>query len=70
MTSEEAKRALLERCPVVSDGIEYLYVDEVIYKLDKQGKLTVILQMLDKCGHSVSRAPMSFVELKGKENEQ
>lgn len=69
MNGEEAKKAFMERCPVVCNDIEYLYISAIIYRLDKQGKVEVSAEMLDKNKNSVTITPIKNVEVKGNENE-
>lgn len=68
MTGEEAKKAFMERCPVVCKGIEYLYISAIIYRLDREGKVEVSAEMFDKNKNSVTITPIRNVEAKGNEN--
>lgn len=64
MTGEEAKRALVDRCPIMYNDIVYLYVDEIIYRRNKNGGIDVYLRIADKCGHSMTQAPLKDVKIK------
>lgn len=68
MIGEEAKQALIEQYPVISNGIEYLYVSAIVYRRDKNKRIAVTVELMDKCGHSVTYAPIESVEKKEKEN--
>lgn len=70
MTGEEAKRALLEQHPIVNNGIEYLYVSAIIYRRDKNKRIAITLELMDKSGHSVTYAPIESVEKRENGNEQ
>jgi len=62
MTNSEAKSAFLAQRPIVYNGIEYLYISGIIYRLSG-GKVYIELEMMDKCLHSVTRAPVERVKL-------
>lgn len=64
MTNEEAKKAFMEQVPVVWQGIEYVKITAIIYRLDKYGKVMVLGEMLDRCLHSVVTADVKNIELK------
>lgn len=52
MTSEELKKAFLDRVPVMCAGIEYKKISAIIYRHDRYGKVQVSAELLDRCGHS------------------
>lgn len=62
MTGEEAKAALKSKCPVMYNGIEYQYIDAIIYRVDQYRRIVAYVEMFDKCGHSLMVAPMKDVE--------
>lgn len=64
MTNEEAKQALMDKAPVVFQGVEYVRIMALIYRLDKYGKINVSGELLDKCMHSVIIAEVKNIELK------
>lgn len=53
MTNEELKAALFSRCPVEHNGIVYKCVSGIIYR-NKDGKLDITAELLDKNNNSVS----------------
>lgn len=54
MTLKEATEAA-ERCaPVTHNGIEYTRITEAGYQYDANGKRSPFVQLLDRCGHSVT----------------
>ena len=63
MTGEEGKRALLEQFPVIYNGMEYLYVDEIRYRRNRYGGIIVLAVLFDKCRHSFVNAPLKDVEI-------
>lgn len=50
--------------PVVHQGIEYLRITEAGYRYDDQRRRFPFVQLLDRCGHSVTYAEPSRVTLK------
>lgn len=62
MTNDEAKAAFLAQKPVMHGGIRYVYISGIIYRL-RGGKVVLELEMMDKCLHSVTRAPVERVTL-------
>lgn len=65
MTGEEAKKALLNECPVIWDGKEYKCVSAIVYKKSKfTGNIVVLLQLLDKNQNSLVETSLKDVELK------
>lgn len=64
MTSEEAKKALHSRVPVVCGEIEYKCISAIIYRYDKRGKLLVSAELLDKREQSVTIALIKDVKEK------
>lgn len=49
MSNTELKDALLSACPVEYGGIEYLRVEEIVYRC-RNGKIVVSAGLLDKNG--------------------
>lgn len=68
MTDKEAKAAFLTQQAVVHNGIEYRHISGLLYRL-KSGKPVLLLEMEDKCLHSVTIADPERVTLAGKEAE-
>lgn len=64
MTKSEAKAAFLAQQPIIHNGIEYLYISGLIYRL-REGKVILELEMMGKCLHSVTRAAVERVTLVG-----
>lgn len=64
MTLREADEAAVKRLPVILDGIEYLRISRTGYRYDKNGQRQGFLELLDKCGHSVTEAKPEAVKLK------
>ena len=61
---KEATEAAKQRLPVIHNGIEYLRIKQAGYDYDDQGNPTPVVQLLDKCKHSVSYADPARVTLK------
>ncbi len=53
MTNEEAKAAFLNKTPVESQGITYLCISALIYRI-KDGKIVLTLELQDKSRNSVT----------------
>lgn len=64
MTLKEATEAAERMQPVVHQGIEYLRITEAGYRYDDQRRRFPFVQLLDRCGHSVTYAEPSRVTLK------
>ena len=64
MTPAEANKAALRRLPVICGGIEYLRITQVGCNYDDKGNRSDFVQLLDKCGHSVTYADLARCELK------
>lgn len=64
MTLKEATEAAERRQPVIYNGIEYLRITEAGYRYDDAGAKHPFIQLLDKCGHSVTYAEPSRATLK------
>lgn len=59
MTNDELKQALFNKRPVIHNAptigeIEYKCVSAIIYRVNKEGKLTISAELTDKYEHSVS----------------
>lgn len=63
MTPEEAKTAYLKKTPVLHNGIEYAYIHARKIQRDNAGKHIMLLELMDKSGHSITVAPVERVEL-------
>ena len=66
MTNKEAKATFLTQQAVVHNGIEYLRISGLLYRL-KNGKPFLKLELEDKCLHSVTIADPERVTLAGGE---
>jgi hypothetical protein len=64
MTGEELKEALMNKYPVCSNGIEYKCVNAIIYR-NKDGKILVSAELLDRNERSVTIAPLDNIKKKG-----
>jgi hypothetical protein len=67
MSGTEAKEAMINGSPVVYcsglvGAIEYERINAIIYR-QKDGRISVSLELLDQNLHSVTIAPMEEVEL-------
>lgn len=62
MTNEEAKTALFSGQPVMHKDIRYSCVSAIIYRKGA-GTVLVQLELLDKCGNSVTIAAPERVTL-------
>lgn len=56
MTLREADEAAQKGLPVIHQGIEYLRITETGYQYNEKHERTGFVQLLDKCGHSVTYA--------------
>ena len=61
MTNTEAKNALFNRTPVTYNGIEYLYITAIIYRVDSNNELVISAELLDKNKRSVTIAQLKDV---------
>lgn len=64
MTTEEIKDALLKKYPVCAGGIEYKCVNAVIYR-ERDGRIEVSAELLDRCENSVTIVSLKNIEKKG-----
>ena len=62
MSGQELKDALFAKVPVKCDGIEYLRIYEIVYRVP-DNKLMISAGLLDKNGRSVTYALADKVEL-------
>ena len=70
MTLKEATEAA-ERCaPVTHNGIEYARITEAGYQYDANGKRSPFVQLLDRCGHSVTYADPLRCDLKEEQEHE
>lgn len=61
MTNDEAKTALFKRTPVVCNGIEYLCITAITYRVNTNGELIISAELLDKNRRSVTNAQLKDV---------
>lgn len=61
MTNDEAKTALFKRAPVVCNGIEYLCISAITYRVNSNNELIISAELLDKNKHSVTVAQLKDV---------
>ena len=61
MTNDEAKTALFKRTPVVCNGIEYLYISAITYRVNSYGELIISAELLDKNRRSIIVAQLKDV---------
>lgn len=54
MTNLEAKDAMLNRTPVICNGITYRCISAIIYRPSDSGEINVTVELLDKSNHSVT----------------
>lgn len=72
MTLKEADEAAMKCLPVILTNlsmqgkaeIEYIRISQTGYSYDEKGKRHPFVQLIDKCGHSVSYADPADVKLK------
>lgn len=64
MTLKEADEAAQKCLPVIHQGIEYERIGQIGYDYGKDGKRSGFVQLIDKCGHSVTYADPARCELK------
>lgn len=61
MNNDEVKTALFNRTPVSYNGIDYLYINAIIYKCDKNNNLIISAELIDKTKNSVTIAQIKDV---------
>ncbi|MBQ1261044.1 MAG: hypothetical protein IIX96_03445 [Clostridia bacterium] len=61
MTNDEAKTALFKRTPVVCNGIEYLCITGITYRVNSNNELIISAELLDKNKRSVTNAQLKDV---------
>ena len=61
MTNAEAKTALFNRTPVTYNGIDYLCIKAIIYRVDSNNELIISAELLDKTKRSVTIAQLKDV---------
>lgn len=66
MTTDQAKTAWKAGVPVIHNGIEYQCISALIYRIDKDSKMYLQLELYDRCGHAVMIAEPGRVEIKEK----
>lgn len=52
---------MLGKSPVVHNGLKYSRISAIIYRPTDDGSIRVIAELHDKCGHSVTYAPVKDV---------
>ena len=62
MTNDEAKKAWLNKTPIHSSGIDYTKISALIYRLTENGEMTLSVELLEKCGNSVTIASPKNIE--------
>ena len=63
MTLKEADEAAQRGRPVLYEGTEFIRITQTGYKYDERCKRTGFVQLLDKCGNSVTDADPALCEL-------
>lgn len=61
MNNDEAKTALFKRTPVVCNGIEYLCITAITYRVNSNNELIISAELLDKNRRSVTNAQLKDV---------
>lgn len=61
MNNDEAKTALFNRTPVTYNGIEYLYISAITYRVNSNDELIISAELLDKNRRSVTVAQLKDV---------
>lgn len=64
MTNDEVKKAWLNKTPIHSSGIDYTKISALIYRLTENGEMTLSVELLEKCGNSVTIASPQNIKLK------
>lgn len=64
MTNDETKKAWLNKQPIIHKGIDYSKISALIYRLTENGEMTLSVELLDKCGNSVTIASPQNIKLK------
>ena len=67
MTNEEIKKAWIDKAPIHSNGTDYTKISALIYRLTENGEMYLTVELLDRCGNSVTIASPKNVELKRKD---
>ena len=68
MDGPELKEALLQRYPVVCNGITYSYISAIIYRA-KGDRIAVSAELMDANAHSVTVAEAKKIERSSNSNE-
>lgn len=63
MTHDEARQAYLDMTPVWYGGIEYRYILARKIQRGRDGKHIMLLELMDKCNHSITVASVERVSL-------
>ena len=63
MTLREADEAAQKRLPVLYQGTEFRRITQTGYHYDERGRRSGFVQLLDKCGNSVTDADPALCEL-------
>ena len=61
VTNNEAKDALFAKTPVVYKNTEYLYISAIVYRVDKNNKLFISAELMDKNERSVTIAQLKEI---------
>lgn len=67
MTPREADEVAQKRLPIEYGGITYVRITEAGYRYDDKGQRSPFVQLLDKCGHSVTYADPGRCKIKEEE---
>ena len=70
MTLREADEAAQMGLPVIHQGIEYSRITQTGYKYAENGDRVGFVQLLDKCGNSVTDADPAACQKSDKQNEK
>lgn len=62
MTNEEAKQAFFDGVPVMCNGIFYINISAIIYRLDRDRKLIVSAELQDKNKNSITIARVQDIQ--------
>lgn len=63
MEAEEAKRAFIDRVPVVFEGARYEYINALRYCRNELGQIMVAAELYDKSGNCVVIARLREIEV-------
>lgn len=69
MNHDELSAALMERVPVIYDGMEYDRIGAIIYRNDESGRLIIQAELKDVNGNSVTIVNPKKLKRKGNLNE-